>query len=119
MTAPVAGTPQRVYLCLQPTDMRKSFDGLAALVQQVLEQDPFGGACFAFRNRRGDRLKVLWWDGSGYCVLYKRLEQGTFAFPAQRAGALGVSAAELALLLEGLDWRRLVRREALRPEAAA
>ena len=87
---------QRIYLCLEPTDMRKSFDGLAALVQEVLEQDLFSGAWFVFRNRRGDRLKGLWWDGTGYCVFYKRLEEGTFpcrawtgddSAPGERAGA--------------------------------
>ena len=111
--------PQRIYLCLEPTDMRKSFDGLAAIVQQVLEQDPFAGAWFVFRNRRGDRVKILWWDGTGYCLLYKRLEHGTFPVPRLGEGTLRLSPAELALLLDGLDWRRLGPRVRSRPQVAA
>ena len=111
--------PLRIYLCLEPTDMRKSFDGLAALVQQVLEHDPFSGAWFIFRNRRGDRLKALWWDGSGYCVLYKRLEHGTFPVPRLSEGTLRLEPSELALLLEGCDWRRLERRTHSMPQVAA
>ena len=99
--------PGRVYLCLEPTDMRRGFDGLAGIVQQVMVHDPFCGAWFVFRNRRGDRLKVLWWDGTGYCLLYKRLESGTFPMPRLSAGVVRLSGAELSLLLEGIDWRRL------------
>ncbi len=114
--APPSG---RVYLCLGATDMRRSFDGLGAIVQQVLEQDPFSGAWFVFRNRRGDRLKILCWDGSGYCLYYKRLEQGTFPFPSLDEGVMSLSGAQLSLLLEGIDWRRLVARSLPTPQAAA
>jgi len=114
-----APLPGRIYLCLGATDMRRSFDGLGAMVQQVLEQDPFSGAWFVFRNRRGDRLKVLWWDGSGYCLFYKRLEQGTFAFPNLDEGVMTLSSAQLALMLEGIDWRRLLARSLPAPQAAA
>ena len=113
-----AGT-QRVYLCLGASDMRRSFDGLAGIVQEVLEQDPFSGAWFVFRNRRGDRVKILWWDGSGYCVFYKRLEHGTFAMPRLTEGMMTLSSAELSLLLDGLDWRWASWRSHPRPGAAA
>lgn len=111
--------PRRVYLCLGVTDLRKSFDSLAAIVQEVLGRDPFEEAWFVFRNRSGDRIKVLWWDGSGYCVLYKRLEYGTFVFPPVREGQLAMTATELALLLEGMDWRGLSVPRRPRPQAAA
>lgn len=114
-----ATTPGRIYVCLGATDMRRSFDGLAAIAQQVLELDPFCGAWFVFRNRRGDRLKILWWDGTGYCLFYKRLESGTFPMPRLSEGVMTLSSAELALLLEGIDWRRLAPRSASRPELAA
>jgi transposase len=117
----VIGAPPsgRVYLCLGATDMRRSFDGLGAIVQQVMEQDPFSGAWFVLRHRRGDRLKILCWDGSGYCLYYKRLEQGTFAFPSLDEGVMSLSGAQLSLLLEGIDWRRLVARSLPTPQAAA
>lgn len=113
------GAPGRVYLCLTPTDMRRGFDGLAGIVQQVLAQDPFSGAWFVFRNRRGDRVKVLWWDGTGYCVLYKRLELGTFVMPRLNEGMMRLSGAEFALLLEGIDWRRLGAGTPSAPQVAA
>ena len=114
------GAPKRVYLCLGATDMRRGFDTLAATVQQVLAHDPFSGAWFVFRNRSGDRVKILWWDGTGYCLLYKRLERGTFPVPRLREGVMKLSGAELMLLLDGVDWRRLAsanKRPA--PQAAA
>lgn len=114
-----ATPPGRIYVCLGATDMRRSFDGLAAIAQQVLELDPFSGAWVVFRNRRGDRLKILWWDGTGYCLFYKRLESGTFPMPRLSEGVMAVSSAELALLLEGIDWRRLAPRSVSRPELAA
>ena len=94
----------RVYLCLAPTDMRKSFDKLAALVKEVVRGDPLGGDLFVFRNRVEDRMKVLFWDRSGFCLFYKRSEKGTFSFPAA-AGKDGVEIdhAELLLILEGIE----------------
>lgn len=74
-----AGT--RIYLACGPTDMRRGFDGLALLVQEVLAQDPFSGALFAFRGKRGDLIKLLWWDTQGLCLFAKRLEQGRFIWP--------------------------------------
>jgi transposase len=89
----------RVFVCTGPTDMRKSFDGLCALVQAVLAQDPFSGHLFVFVNRRRDKVKILCWDRSGFWLLYKRLEEGTFRVPDRR----DVGARELMMLLEGID----------------
>ena len=98
----------RIYLALAPVDMRKGFDGLAAQVQQVLRRDPFGGQLFLFRSRKGDRLKAIWWDGTGLCLFAKRLERGRFVWPKVLAGGIGLTPAQLAMLIEGLDWRRAV-----------
>jgi transposase len=102
--------PNRVFLCTLPTDMRKSFDSLAGLVQQQLGQDPLSGDLFVFRSKRGDRLKLLYWEESGYAIWYKRLEEGTFVLPRAddqrgRAGEHGLvlRPAELAMLLDGID----------------
>ena len=102
-----AGT--RVWLACGVTDMRKGFDGLAALVQLQLAEDPFSGHLFVFRGRRGDRLKILWWDGDGLCLFAKRLERGRFVWPQAADGAVHVTPAQLSMLLEGIDWRRPVR----------
>ncbi|MCG3185343.1 MAG: hypothetical protein ICCCNLDF_03572 [Planctomycetes bacterium] len=111
----------RVFLCLPPTDMRKSFDGLAALAVDVVRQEPLSGHLFVFRNRREDRIKVLYWDRTGFCLFYKRLEQGTFRFPgrmtttaADAVSAGEIDAAELALILEGIDLNDAVRRKRYR-----
>jgi transposase len=103
----------RVFLCLAPTDMRKSFDGLAALAVEVVRQEPLSGHLFVFRNRREDRIKVLYWDRTGFCLFYKRLEQGTFRFPNRMTttDAGEIDAAELALILEGIDLNDAVRRK--------
>ena len=92
-----------VFVCTRPTDMRKSFDGLHGLVQQVLRQDPLSGDLFVFLNRRRDRVKVLAWEGDGFVIWYKRLEAGTFAAPQGPGDALRLSATQLALLLGGVD----------------
>lgn len=102
-----AGT--RVWLAAGVTDMRRGFDGLAAVVQEKLREDPFSGHVFVFRGRRGDRVKVLWWSGDGMCLLAKRLEQGRFVWPQAASGAVHLTGAQLSMLLEGLDWRRPVR----------
>ena len=83
----------------------KGFDGLSALVQQKLAQDPFCGHLFVFRGRRGDLLKVLWYDGQGLCLFAKRLERGRFVWPAPADGKVVISPAQLGMLLEGIDWR--------------
>ncbi len=96
----------RVFLCTQPTDMRKSFDGLHGLVQEVLRQDPLSGDLFVFLNRRRDRVKVLLWEGDGLALFYKRLESGTFALPEAAEDSVTLSSAQLAMLLGGLDWAK-------------
>jgi len=111
----------RIWLCVQPTDLRKSFDSLAELVRQQLQDDPLSGHVFVFRNRRSDRVKLLYWDEDGYVIVYKRLEAGTFRFPAAAANQAGVSmrAAELAMLLDGVDWQNVRRsRRYQRPAPA-
>lgn len=109
--------PGRVFLCTLPTDMRKSFDSLAGLVEQQLGQDPLAGDLFVFRSKRGDRLKLLYWDTDGLAIWYKRLEEGSFVLPtpsAERvsAGAHGlvIRPAELAMLLDGIDISSAKRR---------
>jgi len=114
MITPPSGV--RVWLAAGVTDMRKGFDGLAMLVQERLQRDPFGGQVFVFRGRRGDRLKVLWWDGQGLCLFAKRLEKGRFVWPSVADGVVALSPAQLGMLLEGIDWRMPVRT--WRPELA-
>ena len=109
-----AGT--RVWLAVGRTDMRKGFDGLAALVHERMAQDPFCGHLFVFRGRRGDLLKVLWWDGQGLCLFAKRLEKGRFIWPSPADGTVAISAAQLAYMLDGIDWRNPVFT--WRPEVA-
>jgi transposase len=93
----------RIWLATRPTDMRKSFDGLAEVVRQQLERDPLSGQLFVFRNKRGDRVKLLYWDEDGFVLVYKRLEAGTFRFPAADAGGVEIRAADLQMLLDGVD----------------
>lgn len=101
----------RIYLAAGATDLRRSMDGLAARVREHLLLDPLTGHLFLFRNRRGDRLKILHWDSSGYWVHYKRLEQGTFAWPsATETGAVEMHAIDLALLVNGIDLAATRRR---------
>jgi transposase len=90
----------RVWLAAGRTDMRKGFDGLAALVQQVLLADPFCGHLFVFRNRRGDLIKVLWFDGQGLCLFAKRLEKGRFVWPSPADGKVTITPAQLGMLRE-------------------
>jgi transposase len=99
-------TGTRIWLACGVTDMRKGFDGLAAIVQLQLAEDPFSGQLFVFRGRRGDRVKLLWWDGDGLCLFAKRLERGRFVWPHAASGTVYLSQAQLAMLLEGIDWRR-------------
>lgn len=103
----------RIFLCLQPTDLRKSFDALSALVHQALGADPLSGHWFVFTNRRGDRLKILAWEEDGWGLYYKRLEQGVFRFPSAAADGpprLEIRAAELAMLLDGVILEKVQRR---------
>jgi transposase len=98
----------KVHLACRPVSMRYGFDGLAAQVANVLRADPFSGHVFIFRGARGDYLKILYWDGSGLCLFAKRLERGRFVWPPVVDGCLRLSPAQLALLVEGIDWRRTV-----------
>lgn len=95
----------RVYLAMGPTDMRKGFDGLSVLAQEMLKQDPFSGHLFVFRGKRGDLVKVLYWDGQGFCLFAKRLEKGRFVWPLTKEGSVTLTPAQLSMLLEGIDWR--------------
>ena len=96
----------RIWLVAGTTDMRRGFDGLAALVQTQLAEDPFSGQLFVFRGRRGDRIKVLWSDRDGLCLFAKRLERGRFVWPQSSTGTVHLTPAQLSMLLEGIDWRR-------------
>lgn len=114
--------PVRIFLCAQPADMRKSFDGLAQMVREFLGGDPLSGHLFVFRSKRGDRLKLLYWDGDGLAIWYKRLEEGTFRFPAAPGEGQGVEmrAADLAMILDGVDLESVKRRKRYRrPEVAS
>jgi transposase len=103
----------RIFIARGATDMRKSFDTLAALVCNVIDEDPQSGHLFVFVNKRKNRLKILWWDRSGYCLLAKRLEAGQFRIYDKASGGDGhyeLEMADLTLLLEGIDLRRSRRR---------
>ncbi len=95
----------KVWLAAGVTDMRKGFNGLSILAQNALEQDPFSGHLFVFRGRRGDLLKIIWWDGQGACLFSKKLERGRFVWPSPINGKVTITSAQLAMLLEGIDWR--------------
>jgi transposase len=110
-------TNTRVWIAAGHTDMRKGFDGLAALVQTALTANPFCGHVFVFRGRRGDILKVLWFDGQGLVLLSKRLERGRFVWPQATSGSVSLTPAQLSMLLEGIDWRMPARTYT--PELAA
>jgi transposase len=117
--------PVEIYLCVTPTDMRKSFDGLWALAVEQLRLDPFSGGLFVFVNRRRDRMKLLYWDVDGLAVWAKRLESGSFQLPEMAAGApacesrsVTLTATELTLLLRGIDLRSVRQRKRYRREVA-
>lgn len=95
----------RIWLAAGVTDMRKGFASLALQAQGVLREDPHSGQLFVFRGRRGDLIKVIWWDGQGACLFSKRLERGRFVWPSPADGKVTVTPAQLAMLLEGIDWR--------------
>ena len=90
-----------------PVDFRKGHDGLAALVQSQLRQKPFDGSVYVFRAKRADRLKLIYWDGSGLVMAYKRLEDNSFTWPAIKNGVMRLEAAQFEALFAGLDWRRV------------
>ena len=104
------GLTGRIWVCVEPQDGRKSFDGLAAIVTACLNRDPLSGDMYVFRNRKGDRLKILAWQGDGFALYLRRLEKGTFAFPTAAAVEVSVTATELAMILGGIDLGAAQRR---------
>jgi transposase len=108
----------RILVASRPVDFRKGMDGLAASVQQLLQENPFAGDVFIFRAKRNDRVKILTYDGTGLWLHYKRLEAGKFVWPSPADGVVQLTAAQLSVLLDGLDWRRLRPRPAARPLVA-
>jgi transposase len=113
-----AGTV-KVMVATRPVDFRKGAEGLAALVREQVGADPFGGTVFVFRARRTDRVKLIYWDGTGMCLFAKRLEDGEFCWPKVHDGVMRLSAAQLSALLEGLDWRRVHEMRRTRVPVAA
>lgn len=111
------GNGVRVLIATKPVDFRKGIDGLAALVQEHLRLDPYSGTIFVFRAKRADRVKLLIWDGSGLVMVYKRLEDGRFRWPAIEDGVMRLSSTQFSALIEGLDWRRVHARRVARPTA--
>jgi transposase len=110
ITVPAAS---QIWIAAGITDMRRGLNGLGALVQTTLESSPFNGHIFVFRGRRGDLIKVLWFDGDGLCLFTKRLERGRFVWPQAESGSVALSRAQLSMLLEGIDWRRPARTAAI------
>lgn len=108
----------KIVVATRPVDFRKGHDGLAAVVQNELGLDPHSGIIVVFRAKRGDRIKVLLWDGSGLVMAYKRLEQGKFAWPGVSDGVMRLSRGQFEALFEGLDWRRVLPPRVRRPTAA-
>jgi transposase len=108
-----------VLVATKPVDFRRGADGLVALVRETLGQDPFSGAVFVFRSKRADRVKIVAWDGSGLVLFWKRLEQGAFRWPPITEGVMRLTSAQLAALVDGLDWSRLHPREVTRPTATS
>lgn len=115
----------RIFLAVEPTDMRKGFDGLFALAERVICQDPFSGHLFVFRNRRRDRLKIMWWDRDGLAIWYKRLEKGSFQFPTDLASGADeqppqceMRAEEFAMLLGGIDLASVRRHQRFERQSA-
>lgn len=106
--------PIRVLVATKPVDFRKGAEGLAALVREEMKADPFSGAVYVFRAKRADRVKLIFWDGTGVCLFAKRLEGGQFQWPKIQDGVVRLSAAQFSALLEGLDWRRV--HEALKTQ---
>ena len=112
------GTELQVLVATKPVDFRKQADTLSAFVQEALAADPYSGAVYVFRAKRIDRVKLLWWDGTGICLLTKRLEGGAFRWPPIEDGVMRLTPAQLSALVEGLDWARVAAREVERPRAA-
>jgi transposase len=96
----------QIWIAAGVTDLRRGFDGLSALIQTKLEKSPLSGQVFIFRGRRGDLVKLIWFDGDGLCLFCKRLERGKFIWPQATDGSVSLTRAQLSMLLEGIDWRR-------------
>jgi transposase len=96
----------QIWIAAGVTDLRRGFDGLSALIQTKLEKSPLSGQVFIFRGRRGDLVKLIWFDGDGLCLFCKRLERGKFIWPQATEGSVSLTRAQLSMLLEGIDWRR-------------
>ena len=110
----------RVMVAARPVDFRKGAEGLAALVREAMGADPFSGTVYVFRARRADRIKLIYWDGTGVCLFAKRLEDGKFHWPKIEDGVIRLTAAQLSALVEGLDWRRVHEvRETAAPASPA
>jgi transposase len=109
----------RVVIATRPVDFRRGHDSLAALAQNELGLDPHSGLIMVFRSKRGDRIKILVWDGSGLVLIYKRLEQGKFSWPAIRDGVMRLSRAQFEALFDGLEWRRVYGPPRVRRPTAA
>jgi len=109
----------RVFIATKPVDFRKGGDGLAALVRETLGHDPFSGTIYVFRSKRADRVKMLVWDGSGLVLFWKRLENGAFKWPPISDGVMRLTSAQLAALVDGMDWSRLQARDIARPTATS
>jgi transposase len=97
----------RVMVATKPVDFRKGADGLAAIVREAIKADPFCGAVYVFRAKRADRIKLIFWDGTGLCLFAKKLEDGKFQWPRMEDAVIRLTAAQLSALLEGLDWKRV------------
>jgi transposase len=116
MMALPAGT--HIWVACGVTDMRKGFDALAMVAQDVVKQSPRSGHVFVFRGRRADRLKILWWDGTGLCFCAKRMERGRFVWPVTGEGTVRLTPAQLSMLCEGIDWRSPLRTDMEAPQRA-
>lgn len=112
----LSGGKVRVWLATKPVDFRKGHDGLSAVVREKLGHDPFSGAVFIFRSKRGDRLKLLVWDQTGLVMIYKRLEGGAFHWPTPSDGMIRLTPAQFSALFEGLDWKAVRAARRRRPQ---
>ena len=107
----------RVLVATKPVDFRRGADSLAALAKEALRQDPYSGTVLVFRAKRGDRVKIVTWDGTGLVMLWKALDDGSFKWPPISEGVMRLSAAQLSALVEGLDWTRVHPPRTRRPTA--
>jgi transposase len=108
----------RIYLAATPIDMRRSFDGLCLIVAETLKLNLLDGHLFLFRGKNADRVKAMYWDRNGLAIWYKRLEKGRYKWPHPNAASMEISAHDLALLLDGIDFTRLKRLPAFQAQAA-